>query len=184
MNKPRIARAFLPSLPSHVLAAMVSAILLVIGPQAIAKDYKVEVLLFENLVDQPAYESHNYSPPVESISEAETWFIEPTMLLEDATTIKRSKDYRLKHYFSWGQESLPAEEAAYFTAREGLLSGQIKVYAKTLLFANLDLEYDGYRMMEKRRLKLNERHFFDHPKFGVLMQVSRLEPEEITDEVE
>ena len=43
------------------------------------------------------------------------------------------------------------------------------------MFANLDLDFNGYRMTEKRRLKLNEKHYFDHPKFGVLLRVSRLE---------
>ena len=41
--------------------------------------------------------------------------------------------------------------------------------------------YLGYRMVEKRRLKLNERHYFDHPKFGLLVQVSRLEANEKQD---
>ena len=53
--------------------------------------------------------------------------------------------------------------------------GYIKVYAEQLLFTNIDIDYKGFRLKENRRLKLNEQHFFDHPKFGLLMQVSRLE---------
>ena len=51
------------------------------------------------------------------------------------------------------------------------------MYADQLLFTNIDLDYKGFRLKENRRLKLNEKHFFDHPKFGLLMQVSRLETE-------
>ena len=51
-----------------------------------------------------------------------------------------------------------------------------------LLFANLDIDFKGLRLKEKRRLKLNEKHYFDHPKFGILLQVSRLE--EKTEEAE
>jgi hypothetical protein len=40
---------------------------------------------------------------------------------------------------------------------------------------------DGFRLAEKRRIKLDEKHFFDHPKFGVLMQVSRLEQPDKSD---
>ena len=50
-----------------------------------------------------------------------------------------------------------------------------KVYATDLLFADINIDVNGYRLTEKRRLKLNEKHFFDHPKFGLLVQVSRLE---------
>lgn len=34
------------------------------------------------------------------------------------------------------------------------------------------------RLRETRRIRLNELHYFDHPMFGVILQVSRLEPEE------
>ena len=34
------------------------------------------------------------------------------------------------------------------------------------------------RLTESRRIKLNELHFFDHPLFGVILQVSRYETEE------
>lgn len=32
-----------------------------------------------------------------------------------------------------------------------------------------------YRLQERRRLKLDELHYFDHPAFGALVQVSRIE---------
>jgi len=64
------------------------------------------------------------------------------------------------------------------------INGWVKIYAEQLLFANIDVDYLGYRLNEKRRLKLNEKHFFDHPKFGLLVQVSRLEPkEEVTESI-
>ena len=98
------------------------------------------------------------------------------MLLEEAQTLQQSTDYQLLHHFSWGQEALPSSEAAIYNVIETDVAGWVKVYAKTLLFANLDLDLDGYRMTENRRLKLDEKHYFDHPKFGILMQVSRLLP--------
>ena len=58
------------------------------------------------------------------------------------------------------------------------LNGWIKIYAKTLLFAQLDLDYFGYRLQEKRRMLLDDVHFFDHPKFGILLQVTRVEETE------
>lgn len=143
----------------------------------LAKDYVVEVLVFKNMNDSQAMESHNYAPPRQFESEAEIWLLEPSLLLEQAASIEDSEDYTLMHHYAWGQESLPVSLAAAYNVIETNLQGSIKVYAKQLLFANLDLEFNGYRLNEKRRIKLNEKHFFDHPKFGVLVQVSRLEEE-------
>lgn len=152
---------------------------------AIARDYMVEVLIFENLDAHPAYESQHYIEPAELEPNADVWFLEPSMLMEEAQAIRNSADYKLLRHLSWGQESLPLSESAAFNVIETDINGWIKVYANQLLFANLDLDFNGYRMNEKRRLKLNEKHFFDHPKFGILMQVSRLlppeEPEEETE---
>lgn len=143
---------------------------------ASARDYQVEVLVFKNLVEQPSYESFDYPEMVAPESEAVTWAVKTSLLNDQATTIKRSHDYQLIKHYSWGQESLPVSEAAVFSIAESNLKGWIKVYASQLLYIHLDIDYDGYRMQEKRRLKLNERHFFDHPKFGLLVQVSRLNP--------
>jgi len=102
------------------------------------------------------------------------------MLVKEARALRESPDYHVLHYYSWGQKTLPSSEAAVFSIAETDLSGWVKVYAKTLLFANLDLDLDGYRMTENRRLKLDEENYFDHPKFGVLLRVSRLLPSEQT----
>lgn len=143
-----------------------------------AKEYKVEVLVFENLTQNQAYEPHTYEAPKIIESDAQTWSIEPSMLLEAAKSLQNSRDYLLLHHYSWGQETLPASEAAPFQIQEQNLNGWIKVYAKQLLFAKIDLDFNGYRVDEIRRLKLDEKHFIDHPKFGILLQVSRLEIEE------
>jgi hypothetical protein len=146
-----------------------------------AKDYKVELIVFENLDRNAASESYASSEIPAMESGAEVWLIEPTMLLEESTAIKGSKSYRLIKHYSWGQESLPFDEAAAVNLIEPNLAGWAKIYARQLLYVNLDLEFQGYRLQEKRRIKLDEKHFFDHPKYGVLAQVSRLEPEEVED---
>lgn len=161
------------------LAMALSLAALCLNASAVsAKDYMVEVLLFENIAATRATENHDYQAPREMRTGAETWQLEPSMLLEQAKALKDSEKYELKYHLSWGQESLAYEDSATFNVYESNAQGFIKIYAEQLLFANIDLDYDGYRMQEKRRLKLNEKHFFDHPKFGVLVQVSRLEVEE------
>ena len=172
-----------PSL-SRLLSGL--AITLLILPSLVfAKDYKIEVLVFKNIGDHRAYESYRNSEIDEMLSNAGVWQIEPNMLGQDATSIVDSEDYQLTHHFSWAQESLPYSESAAVNIIEQGLNGWIKVYASHLLFINLDLDFNGYRMNEKRRIKLDEKHFFDHPKFGLLMQVSRQgepKPDETLDE--
>lgn len=174
MNPMSLNRFIKPTLATTVL-------LLLLGvTTAYGKDYKVEVVVFMNLNDQRAYEAPHSLQNEVIETEATTWLIEPSMLIEQANRIKRSANYRLVQHYSWGQESLPVEQAATYMIAEPLLQGHIKVYAEQLLFTNIDIDFNGYHLTEKRRLKLDEKHFFDHPKFGVLMQVSRLpaEPEE------
>ncbi len=148
---------------------------------AYAKDYMVEVLIFENEQASPATESHAYDAPKKMKSGSKAWVIEPSMLLEETEALGNSSEFEVKQHYSWGIESLQYEDSANYTILDDESRGYIKVYADQLLFTNIDLDYKGFRMKEKRRLKLNEKHFFDHPKFGLLMQVSRL-PEEIDED--
>lgn len=160
-----------------IKALIVLTAVLVAAPSS-AKQYKIEVVIFENNRPHTAYENYRYTPVAEASSEAITWELEPSMLVEAKQTLEESGDYNLLYHYSWGQETLPVSQAAVYKLFEENLSGWVKVYAGQLLFANIDIDLNGYRMTERRRLKLNEKHFFDHPKFGVLMQVSRLEPKE------
>ena len=157
--------------------ACLAALLLAAPTSGFAKDYQVEVVVFENLAEHQAFESYRYPEINEMKSNAEVWRVEPSLLLDDAKALDEADDYRVLHHFAWGQESLPLSEAASVQVTELNLKGWIKVYANQLLYVNLDLDYQGYRLTQKRRAKLNEKHFFDHPKYGVMVQVSRLEEE-------
>jgi len=73
------------------------------------------------------------------------------------------------------------------------LRGTVRIYENQLVFAEVDLQFSSlpttvrvpegavlsrpqvYRISEKRRIKLNEVHYFDHPYFGALIRVSRTE---------
>lgn len=101
--------------------------------------------------------------------------------------LKKSRSYRPLVHLSWVQ-----------SARENQLSDAVQVYKKTglqedyevngyirlqrghYLHLIADLEYAPasaqaepfvYRLKEKRRIKLNEIHYLDHPKFGVVVTV-------------
>ena len=59
---------------------------------------------------------------------------------------------------------------------ETILTQQLSQSGGKAQLVNPDADY--VRMQETRRIYLNELNYFDHPLFGVLLQVSRLEAEE------
>ena len=84
-----------------------------------------------------------------------------------------------------------------FADKSEYLSGSISFYAGQLLHLLLDLEYQPpqiitsneqsaspaipiepvrYQLVENRRVKFKELHYFDHPKFGVLATVYPVKP--------
>ena len=139
------------------------------------KDYQVEVIFFRHVEPQTTYESFTYEPAKIVNPQAETWVVDPSLLVAEHDKLQDSTDTEVLYYYAWGQHALPYETAAVMNFYEQEIRGSVKVYADHLLFANIDIELDGYRLSEKRRLRLNEKHYFDHPRFGVLLQVSRLE---------
>ena len=141
----------------------------------LAKDYVVEMILFENLSATQITEPHAYEAPRKPRTGAQAWILDNKLLLEEAELLNQNEAYEVKYHMAWGQESLPFSQSATYTLLEQEAQGYVKIYAENLLFANLDIDFKGLRLKEKRRLKLNEKHYFDHPKFGILLQVSRLE---------
>jgi hypothetical protein len=97
-----------------------------------------------------------------------------------ADTLRRSRNYHPLAHFGWTQPGFPRGEARYMSI-DGLvpqgsgLGGQIALARGRYLHLTLELTYDspedgGQRMVLKqtRRMRSNERHYIDHPKFGVI----------------
>ena len=89
---------------------------------------------------------------------------------------------------------------AALSVPEAIIDGFVRVRSAQLLHVNIDLAYyprhspalpttddndrrfkreiEYVRLHETRKIKLNELHYFDHPMFGVILQVRRLNPGE------
>ncbi len=70
---------------------------------------------------------------------------------------------------------------------EAPLSGAIAIQRGQHLFMGVDVDYQSahgvrYGIREHRRIKFNEHHYFDHPAFGMILQVRPPSNEVITDE--
>jgi hypothetical protein len=87
-----------------------------------------------------------------------------------------------------------ADASGTLSGEPPVVQGNVRIRAARLLYADVDVALlaDGtpgvefpaddparryLRVRESRKLKLNELHYFDHPLFGVLLQVSRLQAE-------
>ena len=97
-----------------------------------------------------------------------------------ADTLRRSRNYQPLAHFGWTQPGFPRTEAHYMSidpqAAAGTgLSGRVAVSRGRYLHLTLDLVYEPpnepgqrYVLRTTRRMRSNERHYIDHPKFGVV----------------
>ena len=113
MSLTAIIRKFAP-----VIAASTLFLGMFFGQLSHAKDYQIEAVLFANNQPHTAFESTQYREIAELESDAETWVIEPSMLLEEAQAIQDSENFTLLAHFSWGQEVLPSSESAIYSVTE------------------------------------------------------------------
>ncbi len=105
--------------------------------------------------------------------------------------------YRIISTKGWLQKSQPWSKAPVMSIRDNervIKSGFVRVYSTSLLFVDVDILFsrdphrantdlvsdqfttldfnqDLFYISEKRRLKLKEIHYFDHPVYGVILTV-------------
>jgi hypothetical protein len=104
-----------------------------------------------------------------------------------ADTLKRSRNYQPLAHFGWTQPGYPRGDAKYLTinsmvpAGSGIL-GQVALSRGRYLHLTLDLVYDApgaageptqrFVLRQSRRMRSNERHYMDSPRFGVIAIVT------------
>lgn len=98
-------------------------------------------------------------------------------------TLRRSRNYQPLAHFGWTQPGFPRGEARYMSI-DGMVpastgvSGQLALARGRYLHLTLELKYDspeeGTSMVlrQTRRMRSNERHYIDHPKFGVIAVIT------------
>jgi peptidoglycan-binding protein CsiV len=104
-----------------------------------------------------------------------------------ADTLKRSRNYQPLAHFGWTQPGYPRNDAKYLPinslvpAGSGLV-GQVALSRGRYLHLTLDLVYDApgaageptqrFVLRQSRRMRSNERHYLDSPRFGVIAIVT------------
>ena len=100
-----------------------------------------------------------------------------------ADTLRRSRNYQPLAHFGWTQPGYPRGDAKYLPinamvpAGSGLV-GQVALSRGRYLHLTLDLVYDApgaageatqrFVLRQSRRMRSNERHYIDSPRFGVI----------------
>lgn len=95
--------------------------------------------------------------------------------------LSRSAGYRPLMHVSWIQNigANRTGDAVRIQGANGTIDGFVRLQRGQYLNLIVDLEYQPdaslyYRLHERRRIKFNETHYLDHPKFGVIAQVRPL----------
>lgn len=150
--------------------------------------YEIEVLVFETqLPDLEGAELWTYiERPSETAQSAAPKEMPPT---EDFTKIAEALGtdgrYRVMLHRRWVQPAEPKSSgpAVALTTWDRELDGTLKFYLSRFLHVELNLLFQpqttaiggdaapSYVISEQRRVRSNDLHYFDHPKFGALVRV-------------
>ena len=98
--------------------------------------------------------------------------------------LRRSRNYRPLAHFGWTQPGFTRNAAPFvpigtFVPASAGVTGQIALSRGRYLHLTLDLVFtpqDGtgerFVLRQSRRMRSNERHYIDHPKFGVIAVIT------------
>jgi hypothetical protein len=151
--------------------------------------YDVEIIVFRNLSGQTDGEQwpHAGDAPADPAGHFRAEDA-PTDLPESgyrmqriADSLNRSGAYRVVAHKAWRQTARDRAQAAPFpvNATGDELDGTVTLVRERFLHLNVDLVLQStYSLDEKRRLRSGERHYFDHPMFGVIAEVNPYVPPE------
>ncbi len=156
-----------------------------------ASAYEIEVLIFESrLPDLDGNEQWTANPdkPQETVS-AITLGITPagSDLAKVATALQNDARYRLLTHRRWIQaaDNRLASSPVLMQTDNREVDGHVRFYMSRFLHVELNLAFQPqgpalgslepapapYRLTEQRRIRSQELHYFDHPKFGALVRV-------------
>ncbi|MGD8936396.1 MAG: CsiV family protein [Thiogranum sp.] len=130
-----------------------------------------------------------------------TWLPESSYHLKaERDAMRRSRGYRPLAYLAWRQtlvernQALPLQLPAADNRNAAYVDGTVRVAVERYLHLYLDLqlhlpaaalsaqidapdaELPEIRLTEQRRMRSNELHYFDNPRFGVIALITPYEP--------
>lgn len=179
--------------PTGILVLLGLLVCLLPGHEASARDYQVEVLVFERTSVSTEVEEQ-WTPGSNSqlsnremlqsmLNQAGNQSFSPSVSrLARLEQELLGSGYRVVYAANWRQPSAVYQNAPVVPVGSpgSRIRGAIRIYRTSLIFADValglaDIVQDAgtplYYINEKRRLKFKEVHYFDHPRFGALLTV-------------
>ena len=158
-----------------------------INVQAAERLYKIELVIFAQ--DMPTTETFDQTESkvawprkVVDRSSYQRVKSEKLSLKGSYSKLARGGRYQPLMHVSWiqGASANSYSRAVKISNAEGTINGFFMLQRGHLVHMIADIEYSPdpyedsviYRLNEKRRFKFNETHYLDHPKFGILAQIS------------
>ena len=158
--------------------------------QAGEREYNIELIIFAQ--DQPTTEVFEeieskiaWPRKVAKRSAYKKVEKDELSLKKSYLKLARGNDYQPIMHVAWVQKvnSDSYSRAVRIRNPERTINGFFRLQRGHLVHMVADIEYSSddyenapiYRLNEKRRFKLNETHYLDHPKFGILARVSPVE---------
>jgi hypothetical protein len=151
-------------------------------------DYQIELIVFaQNMPNTEVFEqTESQIEWPADLTELSAYKKADTLSLGDAyAALSKDPVYTPVMHVAWLQTVAEGASGSpvHIQSAEGGLNGFVHIQRGQTLQLVVDLEYTPaqinnealvYRLNENRRIKLNEVHYLDHPKFGVVAKVSQL----------
>jgi hypothetical protein len=175
---------------------LIAIVCLVIGFAGVASaaatsNYDVEIVVFENqMPDLEGGENLASTRPRDLIADLTIAEVPPAPsgeggLAAAVQTLGKDARYRILAHQRWtqGADAKSATKPVRITDATQKLDGVFRFYLSRFLHVEMSLVLqDGaaanpgealvYRLQEHRRVRTQELHYFDHPKFGALVRVT------------
>ena len=155
--------------------------------------YEIEVVVFENRLpeltgdEMLTWDAERRAKKLENAVTPEAAVSAPYLRPTITSLLNQDGHYRVLAHQHWKQTidaRTVARPVRVVAANPAELEGTIRFYMSRHLHLDVDLllretapgsGVKVYRLAEQRKLKSQETHYFDHPKFGVLVRVMPLE---------
>lgn len=151
-----------------------------------AKEFQVELLVFEHIYASPSpegtakavFDESEYSRLIDFSSVDSN----DLQLKDEAQGIRGSRNFRLLKHIAWIQEGLSKEEAGTINISRWIpgLQGTVALYLNRYLHLDFYIEKtinnnDVSLLDEKRRLRSKTTHYIDNPYFGIIARITSVE---------
>jgi len=126
-----------------ILALVLFVSLFQVAVSHASGSYHVEAVVFSN---NNGYQNYSDALPSNAPDFGKSWSLNTAYLNDYAKKLRNSGSYSVVRHTAWGVNSKPYSKSAAHTITGDGLNGWVKIFAKSLLFAHIDVIKNGSRI--------------------------------------